>query len=107
MVVGKAIQLLREEIEMTQKDLAEKINISYSVMNRIELGDRPIRDVELKRIATVLNVSTDYLLGLTNIRTPHNVTTIAAHHDGEDWTEEELEDIENFKEYVRTKRESN
>lgn len=31
-------------------------------------------------------------------------STIAAHHDGEDWTEEELEEIERFKEFVRSKR---
>lgn len=30
--------------------------------------------------------------------------TIAAHHDGEEWTEEELEEIERFKEFVRMKR---
>lgn len=31
-------------------------------------------------------------------------TTIAAHHDGEEWTEEELEEIERFKEFVKLKR---
>ena len=41
----------------------------------------------------------DYLLG----RTDFPVETIAAHHDGEDWTEEELEEIERFKEFVRLK----
>lgn len=30
--------------------------------------------------------------------------TYAAHHEGEDWTEEELEEIERFKEFVRSKR---
>jgi transcriptional regulator with XRE-family HTH domain len=30
--------------------------------------------------------------------------TIAAHHDGEDWTEEELKEIEQFKQFVRMKR---
>lgn len=30
--------------------------------------------------------------------------TIAAHHEGEDWTEEELEEIERFKAFVRSKR---
>ncbi|MBY9078267.1 helix-turn-helix transcriptional regulator [Paenibacillus sp. HN-1] len=30
--------------------------------------------------------------------------TIAAHHDGEDWTEEELEEIKRFKEFVKMKR---
>jgi molybdenum cofactor biosynthesis enzyme MoaA len=32
------------------------------------------------------------------------IDTIAAHHDGEDWTEEELEEIERFKAFVRMKR---
>ena len=30
--------------------------------------------------------------------------TIAAHHDGEEWTEEELEEIRRFKEFVKSKR---
>ena len=30
--------------------------------------------------------------------------TIAAHHDGDDWTEEELQDIEEFKELVKLRR---
>ncbi|MDF9844589.1 transcriptional regulator with XRE-family HTH domain [Paenibacillus sp. PastF-1] len=30
--------------------------------------------------------------------------TIAAHHDGEEWTEEELEEIERFKQFVKMKR---
>jgi len=32
------------------------------------------------------------------------IGTIAAHHDAEDWTEEELEEIERFKAFVRMKR---
>ncbi|WP_405154746.1 helix-turn-helix domain-containing protein [Paenibacillus sp. FSL K6-0108] len=32
------------------------------------------------------------------------IETIAAHHDGEDWTEEELQDIEEFKELVKLRR---
>lgn len=33
-----------------------------------------------------------------------DIETIAAHHDGEEWTEEELEEIERFKEFVKSKR---
>lgn len=32
------------------------------------------------------------------------IDTLAAHHDGEDWTEEELEELERFKEFVRMRR---
>lgn len=31
-------------------------------------------------------------------------TTSASHHDADEWTEEELEDIERFKEFIRSKR---
>lgn len=34
----------------------------------------------------------------------YEIQTIAAHHDGEDWSAEELEEIERFKEFVRSKR---
>ena len=33
-----------------------------------------------------------------------SIHTIAAHHDGEDWTEEELDEIETFKKFVLSKR---
>ena len=35
-----------------------------------------------------------------------DIQTIAAHHEGDEWTEEELEEIERFKEFVRMKRKS-
>lgn len=69
--LGKIIQYLREEKDLDQKELAEKIGVSYSVMNRIELGTRPARDEELKKIAEVLDVSVDYLLGRSDIRNPY------------------------------------
>lgn len=108
MNIGKIIQSLREEKDLNQKELADKINISYSVMNRIESGERPARDEEIRKIADVLEVSTDYLLGRTNIKnlniSPEELTTIAAHHDGEEYTDEELEEIERFKEFVKSRR---
>lgn len=35
-------------------------------MNRIESGDRPIKDHELAKLSEVLDVSSDYLLGRSN-----------------------------------------
>lgn len=75
MKVGEKIKRLREEQELTQKELAEKVGLSYSVMNRIELGTRPIRDEELKKIAEVLGTTTDYLLGTSNIKNPYSRDT--------------------------------
>lgn len=66
--IGERIEYLREINNMTQKELAKKIGISFSVMSRIESGDRPIRDNEIRDIARVFNVSSDYLLGLSNVK---------------------------------------
>lgn len=68
---GKKIQYLREKNDMTQRELATKINISFSVMSRIESGDRAARDEEIIKIAKALNVSTDYLLGNSDIENPY------------------------------------
>lgn len=83
MSIGKRIQLLREMIGMTQKELADKIQINYSVMNRIESGERPARDEEIKRIAKALDVSTDYLLGLTDVKNPTDKISDALEEDQE------------------------
>lgn len=71
MKVGEIIQHIREEKGLNQKELAQKVGLSHSVMNRIELGTRPVRDEELKKIAEVLGTTTDYLLGASDIRNPY------------------------------------
>jgi len=35
------------------------------------------------------------------------IESLAAHHDGEEWTEEELDEIERFKEFVRSRKRQN
>lgn len=74
MKVGEIIQLLRDENGLNQKELAKKVGLSQSVMNRIELGTRPVRDEELKKIAEVLDTTTDYLLGASDIKNPYRDT---------------------------------
>jgi transcriptional regulator with XRE-family HTH domain len=64
--IGRKIAELRESKNISQTELASRININRSVLNRIELGTRPARDLELKGIANVLDVSTDYLVGNTD-----------------------------------------
>lgn len=66
MNVHERIKFLRENINMSQKELSKKSKINASVMNRIESGERPIRDDELIIFANIFDVSTDYLLGLSD-----------------------------------------
>jgi transcriptional regulator with XRE-family HTH domain len=89
-------------MNMTKKEVAELLRIDQSTYGKYELGKREPDAEMLQRLADIYRTSVDYLLGRTNIKQP--IETIAAHHDGEDWTPEELEDIEKFKEFVRIRR---
>ncbi|HDI3471207.1 TPA: helix-turn-helix transcriptional regulator [Listeria monocytogenes] len=97
MEIYERIVQLRIKKSISQKELAKKINIDDSTMNKIEKGNRPIRDKELAKIADVLEVSTDYLLG----RAKNNIAdTIAAHID----SNASEEDIKEILAYIEEKR---
>lgn len=66
MNIGKRIISLREKKGWTQKELANRIKINVSVMNRIESNDRPVKDNELVALANALDCTTDFLLGRTD-----------------------------------------
>lgn len=103
-MLGKRLKELRESKGITQQELANIMNLSQQTIGHYEVGRaKPDADT-LNRFANFYRTSVDYILGRTNIKEP--IETIAAHHDGEDWTDEELEDIEKFKEFVRSKREN-
>lgn len=56
------------------------------------------------KICNELNITAD---GLSDGKIQYkqdSIETIAAHHDGEDFTDKELEEIERFKEFVRSRR---
>jgi transcriptional regulator with XRE-family HTH domain len=96
------LEELRIEKGLTKKEVADYLKIDQSTYGKYELGKRePDYDI-LDKLANFFECSVDYLLGRTNVRTP--IETIAAHHDGDEWTEEELAEIEKFKEFVRMKR---
>lgn len=64
----KHVSDLRKEFGWTQAELANRLNISQQAISKYEKEERdPDIDV-LIRIAKLFNVSSDYLLGITNIR---------------------------------------
>ncbi len=96
------IKKLCEDHGITVPVLEDRLEIPSNTIYQWKEGSKRKPSLErLEKIADYFNVSTDYLLGRTN---DHEIQTIAAHHDGEDWTAEELEEIERFKEFVRMKR---
>lgn len=100
MVLGYKIRKLREYHGLSQLELSKKFKISNSVLSRIEQGERSVRDDELLAFADFFDVSTDYLLGRTNLR--NYPETFAAHTD-EDMSDEAKAELESFKDYLRSK----
>ena len=62
----KRIRDLREDNDLTQKILAQKLNCSQQVYSNYELGQRDIPTDILIKLSAFYNVSTDYLLGITD-----------------------------------------
>lgn len=104
-MLGKRLKELREERKYLQIDIANMLGVSRSTYTQYETGKSEPDFSTVSKLTEIFNVSMDYLFGKTDIRNYDDIETIAAHHDGEDWSEEELADIEKFKEFVRMRRE--
>lgn len=91
----------REELNMSYQTLSEKVGISKSTLQRYETGFIKNMPVDkLEDIANALNVSPAYLMGW-EVEEP---TTIAAHFDGDEFTEDELDEIRQFAEFVKNRK---
>ena len=62
----KRIRELREDHDLTQKQMAKALNCSQQVYSNYELGQRDIPTDILIRLSAFYGVSVDYILGLTD-----------------------------------------
>jgi transcriptional regulator with XRE-family HTH domain len=60
------IRNLREDKDMTQTEIAKILNCSQRIYSNYERGEVDIPTAILIKLAKFHNVSTDYLLGLTD-----------------------------------------
>ncbi len=76
---------LREDNDLTQKDLSKMLNISQVAYSYYELNKRSVPLELLSKIADFYNTSVDYLLFRTDIPTPypkeHNKTKSTSHKE--------------------------
>ena len=61
---GQRLKSLRLRSGMTQKELADKLGLTKSVISYYELQERSPSPEILVKLSTIFRVSTDYLLGL-------------------------------------------
>ena len=100
------IKELKEEKNISQLELAKKLNLTQQSISLYEKGDRePSIDV-LKSIANFFNVSLDYLLGKSDIRNydkDEREFRFAFHKETEGMTDEEIKDALRFYKEMKKK----
>lgn len=63
MLLGNRLKSLREENGLTQEELAKKLSVSKSAISYYENGKRIPTVDNFHKLASILNVSFDYLVG--------------------------------------------
>ncbi len=64
---------LREDSDIKQRDIAEYLHIKQNTYSQYENEQRQLPIDVLIALAKFYNVSTDYILGLTNIKKPYPI----------------------------------
>ena len=65
------IRDLREDNDLTQQQVADYLNIKQNTYSQYETGNRQIPLEVLIALASLYKTSTDYLLGITDFKTPY------------------------------------
>lgn len=114
---NERLKILREEKNMTLDELAKALQTTKSTLSRYENSLREPKVDFLSEASTFFGVTTDYLLGKTDERHPiANESDISIYkkfaseiadvieREGLEYTEDLLEDILNFTEYLIEKK---
>lgn len=62
---------LREDLDIKQKTIADFLHIKQNTYSQYENGQRQLPIDVLIQLADYYNVSTDYILELTDVKTPY------------------------------------
>ncbi len=71
---GKRLKELREEYGITQKELADKLNLTPKAISFYELGSREPSGDTIIQMARIFKTTTDYLLGNSSNKSPDKAT---------------------------------
>jgi transcriptional regulator with XRE-family HTH domain len=69
--IGKRLSRLRKEKGLTQKELASKMGVPWTLISDYERGKLRLHNAILKKFAVALSITTDKILGL-EVESPKN-----------------------------------
>lgn len=101
---AELLRKLMEEKNMKVADIVRISGLPYSTVKAIlERGAEKAGYVNVCKICNALGISADELEKMV-VDQDYQPTTLAAHFDGDEYTEEELNEIKQFAEFVKGKR---
>lgn len=68
-MIADKIKLLRERANLTQSELAKKLNVTRSSVNAWEMGISSPSVMSIIELSNIFKVSTDYILGVSKNQT--------------------------------------
>lgn len=71
MYYNERMQIERDRKNITQKEMANLLGIKQQQYARYEKGINIMPITYLPKICTILNISSDYIIGLTSIKEPY------------------------------------
>ena len=98
------IKELRKQRELTQKELASAIGVTSGCLSHWEQGTRFPEFESIKALSIFFDVSIDYLTGITDEKQDAQAESILALM--QDMTKEELEELNRYKNYLLSLRET-
>ena len=100
------IKELRQEKQINQDVLAKLLGLEVAGVSKLETGRVPLKDDYIVKLAEYFGVSTDYLLGKSDIRNydeDEKEFRFAFHKETEGMTDEEIKDALRFYKEMKKK----
>lgn len=95
------LDILMKERNINKAELARESGIPYTTIDGFyKKGSDNAKLSTLKKLCSYFGCSLDFL---ADDSLPEEPTTIAAHFDGDEYTEEELNEIKQFAKFVKEK----
>lgn len=110
MTFGERLKMLRKDFNISQDDLGKKIGVARTSIANYETNRNYPTSEVLEKLSDVFNVSIDYLLCKTDIRSydkDNQEFRFAYHKEMEGLTEEEVADALRFYKEMKKRVENN
>ena len=116
---GENLKVIREQKGLSQSELGERLGVRQQTVAQYEKAEEQPKMKTIRRLASALDVpmyrlvtnwqefsSDEFCEDLISFSAPKNKpeSTLAAHFDGDEYTEEELNEIRQFAAFVKSKR---